>query len=225
MKTHFHSILSLVALATTVAALGINCRGSAMCGWSAGGQYNKNLIHTIGYYISLLNDTAEYEKGEQIVCTQRLGLEIDSGSWSVTICAFPQHIKQNVTGAQIKAAYRRIEAHGCKRCGSAPFDAVKNESGDGELTLNYVDYHCGSGVCRDRKKVDDDYRALRAKWEADIEAAKGKGDAAEKAAKEKVKAEMDAEKARLKKDQDAFDAKAKATYSDGFKTRNQTTGP
>ncbi|PVI04870.1 killer toxin [Periconia macrospinosa] len=132
-------VLFLPSLTT---ALGINCRGSAMC---------TGCKHPLVDLLSLtttLPDTSSFKNGAQVACaschmTKREGT-----------CVFIKNLVgegRSVSGKQVKEAMERLRGHGCGYCGSAPVrEGGDGEDGDGEVVVNFVTEGCvrhGSRLC------------------------------------------------------------------------------
>ena len=118
--------LSMLLLAGRAAALGINCRGSTLC--SGFTEPAKNLLK----YIEGIDGNRWYVRGQQIAC---------HGAH----CAFIQSA-DGADGNRIRELARKIVAHGCRGCGSAPF--ANNDVSTGQLTFNYVDHQdCRGRLC------------------------------------------------------------------------------
>lgn len=108
-------------------ALGINCRGSGLCGFSDPGVANA----LVGYIMEISDDTV-YANGQQIACKQH-------------ICAFLQDVSGGgASGSTIKALAPDIPGHGCKACGSVPLQ--DNNVAEGQLTFNQAVAPCNDGA-------------------------------------------------------------------------------
>ncbi|KAI1848968.1 hypothetical protein JX265_001299 [Neoarthrinium moseri] len=141
------ALLLLTALPSPAQALGINCRGSAICSQffngAATGHEAKVLadwiqgIEAEGYQPVAINSDRIYKNGEQIACYGRS-----------SICAFLQKTPNGLSGGDIRKIAKYIPEHGCTICGSVPIDFPKtNDVNKGELTFNYVTKNCGNGIC------------------------------------------------------------------------------
>ena len=139
-------LLTVSALVSSTLAKGINCQGSSACRRANCGYDGKNCLQTIGDFIDMIDESAWYTPGEQIVCSSKSSSHVIRDQPGV--CAFVQKLDRHVSGAEVKEAFGRLKAHHCRTCGSVPFDADENDVYKGELTLNYVDSDCGHGVCR-----------------------------------------------------------------------------
>lgn len=121
---HFSSLsnILIVALAAVgnVNALGVNCRGSALCG-----TCREHTLSEINTKVQGLSDGATFGNGQHIACVGHC-------------CAFLQNISGTKTGAQVKGYVQQLLAHGCGKCGSQPTEPGNNVN-TGELTVNYVD--------------------------------------------------------------------------------------
>ncbi|KAM7211790.1 Killer toxin [Rhypophila decipiens] len=135
--------LLLTATAQTN-ALGINCRGSALCSSflniPISGNEAKVLsdwiqgISAAGYTPPVMAQNRMYKNGEQIACYIRSN-----------ICAFMQNAPGDTSLADIRRLAPRIPGHKCKVCGSVPIR--DNDVKHGQLTFNYVKRSCGNGIC------------------------------------------------------------------------------
>lgn len=132
MKVTFGSIVMVVTVlqaSNEVAALGINCRGSALCGNKSGAM--DELRDLITDNINGVDPNYWFRNGEQIACSRQ-------------VCAFLQNTN-GAPGQSIRDAIVDLRNHGCKACGSVPF--YNNDVNLGMLTVNYVSHDCGKGVC------------------------------------------------------------------------------
>lgn len=125
-------------------ALGINCRGSAICSDPRAG---KDASRRLQAYIQNIQGGRVYRNGEHIACVGRGSTISPNGGF----CAFLQGTTRNVNGNQIKELIGHIVGHGCKVCGSVPIDFPgSNDPKNGILTVNYVsntDNPCPDGLC------------------------------------------------------------------------------
>jgi Kp4 len=127
---------SLLLAAAGTQALGINCRGSALCNSSLNGAINGYEADTLTQWINGIDPNRWYNDGEQIACF------VPSH-----ICAFLQKT-DGAWGSNIKGLAHYIPDHGCKSCGSVPyFYPGDNNVDDGMLTYNYATQTCGHGLC------------------------------------------------------------------------------
>ncbi|KAF4336668.1 killer toxin Kp4 SMK-like core [Fusarium beomiforme] len=117
---------SILLLASSVAGLGINCRGSGLCNLSFGPSI-QNIQDQIGNMIADGQGDRFFGDGAQIACTSG-----DAGS----ICAFYQ---SGASGTANDAFHQMQEIidHGCKLCGSVPTQPGNNVA-NGQLTVNAV---------------------------------------------------------------------------------------
>ena len=127
------------------AALGINCRGSALCSDARAG---KNAASRLQSFINAgIQGNRVYRNGEHIACVDRTSLAAPSGGF----CAFLQGTNRDVNGNNIRDLIGQIVGHGCKVCGSVPIDFPgSNDPKNGILTVNYVsstDNPCPEGLC------------------------------------------------------------------------------
>ncbi|KAK3331574.1 Kp4-domain-containing protein [Cercophora scortea] len=125
-------------------ALGINCRGSALCSDARSGS---NAASRLQGYINNIQGNRVYHNGEHIACVARGSLISPNGGF----CAFLQYTNRDVNGAAIKNLIAAIVGHNCKVCGSVPIDFPgSNDPKNGILTVNYVantDNPCPDGLC------------------------------------------------------------------------------
>ncbi|OTA56409.1 killer toxin [Hypoxylon sp. EC38] len=122
VKTLFTT--SILAWAGVNAQLGINCRGSSNC---AGTICS---IFDIQNIINGKSDTAMFSPGEHIACCG------DIDGTGPGLCAFTQSTSRSISGSEAKGLIAGLIAHGCKKCGSIPFQ--NNDVAQGELTVNFV---------------------------------------------------------------------------------------
>lgn len=169
-------LLTLTVTTTTVSALGLNCRGSALC--SLARFENKNpesilqVLRDAIHATSKSPTTTTYAEGEHIVCVSSsesitLGSDFSNGvdasgasessggNYKLDVavgtggvCAFPNHLRPgaNLTLAQIRPLADQVLEHGCKTCGSATVDWGNSPEG-GYLTFNYVGDPFCDGEC------------------------------------------------------------------------------
>ena len=129
-------LLFLILLCRPAMSLGINCRGSANCGF----------YHHVMPIMSAL-DISEYRtyaNGEHIACIAIS--KRDTGGF----CAFPQHLKgeQRLGGEDVARLLHDIFTHGCGVCGSVPVGyPASNDPSQGILTVNYVYRTKCNGIC------------------------------------------------------------------------------
>ena len=154
-------------LPATTAALGINCRGSGLCGLAT---FTNNAPVSIAQALSdaVKNSSKDpstvFADGEHIICvTSTLPVTIEGGAEaegaSATIgvsgnfspggvCMFLQGA--SLTLEQIRPLAEAIVGHGCNTCGSVPIhfvDQGSNDPSSGILTINYVDDPSCIGNC------------------------------------------------------------------------------
>ncbi|KAI1085446.1 killer toxin [Whalleya microplaca] len=138
------ALVSTLLLGTQ--ALGINCRGSALCSSFLNGAVTGNEVETLAQWIQGVEKDGVktqgvdvnrfYKNGEQIACYERSH-----------ICVFLQNTN-GAQGSKIKELAKYVDDHGCKTCGSVPTDYPNsNNVKNGELTFNYVTKSCGNGLC------------------------------------------------------------------------------
>ncbi|KAM7189675.1 Killer toxin [Rhypophila sp. PSN 637] len=146
-QAHHISTLVLGLLATTSQALGINCRGSSMCGVGTDSWVSQNLRNSING----IDDNKYFKSGDHIACDPKGG--VGSPIWWLPwipqigggICAFVQSI-DGMDGRTVKWLAKAIVDHKCKVCGSAPLR--DNDVKYGQLTFNYVEHpKCDEGIC------------------------------------------------------------------------------
>lgn len=125
-------LMPLLPLLPLTSALGINCRGSAICVFEKEGDIAQRLTN----YINNIDENRWYNNGEQIACAAK------------NVCAFLQNT-DGAPGRNIKGLAHFIPEHGCKICGSVPyFFPGDNNVDNGELTYNVVGSNaCDEGLC------------------------------------------------------------------------------
>lgn len=74
-----------------------------------------------------MSDSKVFARGEKIACCVQ---------WPGFICAFTQDTDRRIDGRKAKQLFKGIVEHGCKKCGSNPFQ--DNDVKKGQLTVNYV---------------------------------------------------------------------------------------
>ncbi|KAF6783008.1 hypothetical protein CMUS01_16333 [Colletotrichum musicola] len=151
MSRYIALILAAAAVIDQAASLGINCRGSNLCGRAS----TKNAVkHITGYINGEISADRTYNNGEHIACIT----DGNSISTKGGFCAFLQNTKNGATGVEIEElalvlADRKDDV--CGNCGSVPYTALKrlgnkNDPKDGILTFNFVsntDNPCPTGLC------------------------------------------------------------------------------
>lgn len=132
------TLVAVLSLASPFFALGINCRGGAGCPIAHGGAAQELTDH-----VSHIDQDRHYDTGELIACIT-FGVIF---SYHSHICAFIQKRDGGASGGDILRLAHYIPEHGCRKCGSVPynFPGVNNVDLGGELTFNFV----SSGACRD----------------------------------------------------------------------------
>ena len=160
---------TLFTLLTTTTALGINCRGSALCD-RATSSSNDKIVQILrdAVWASNKDNSTSYPSGDHIICisqtdkvTIKGGVEGEyeglTGSFSISgdvnfqaggICLFPQGATLSL--GQIRPLTDAILEHGCSTCGSVPIhfvDQGSNDPGAGILTYNYVENAYCDGAC------------------------------------------------------------------------------
>lgn len=143
-------------------ALGINCRGSGLCGLATientSGVSIMQLWHDVLAATDKSDDTV-YDAGDHIVCistsvtitvgasasssveglTGSLRLSSDISLGTGGVCLSPQ--SASLTLGEIRDLVDALGNHGCKTCGSVPIHFVDEGSSDpsnGILTSNYA---------------------------------------------------------------------------------------
>ncbi|KAI1764375.1 hypothetical protein GGR53DRAFT_466358 [Hypoxylon sp. FL1150] len=152
-------------------ALGINCRGSGLCGLATIENHSGTNILQLWHDVLAATDkdsSTVYNAGDHVVCigtsaTITVGASVSaeadglSGELSLSsdvsigtggVCLFPQGA--SLTLAQIRDLVDALGDHGCSTCGSVPIhfvDQGSNDPSSGILTSNYVgNPYCG-GDC------------------------------------------------------------------------------
>ncbi|KAI0894287.1 hypothetical protein F4806DRAFT_498070 [Annulohypoxylon nitens] len=152
-------------------ALGINCRGSGLCGFATLENHADVNILQLWHDILAATDkdpNTVYNSGDHIVCVGtsatitvgasvsgeagglegELSLETSGKIGTGGVCLFPQGA--SLTLAKIRDLVDALGGHGCATCGSVPIHFVDQKSNDpknGILTSNYVSNpYCG-GNC------------------------------------------------------------------------------
>ena len=123
------------------ATLGINCRGSGLCGiedWGQGG-----LLGRLRGQVNSIDGGHWYQNGENIVCEE----DVAGGG----ICAFLQGTG-GMPGSSIGGLLDALIQHGCEKCGSVPVwlpvNGDNNPNDHGILTVNAVgNAHKCNGLC------------------------------------------------------------------------------
>ncbi|MCJ1266693.1 hypothetical protein MMC22_006578 [Lobaria immixta] len=165
--TSFAGLVTVAASLRAASALGINCRGSALCnraGWANSSPESIIQILRDAVWASDKDSSTLYNSGDHIICvganqpvTIDGGAESNgvSGSFSLSgsipeggICLFPQGAA--LTLDQIRPLTDAVLKHGCGNCGSVPIhfvDQGSNDPGAGILTFNYVESPYCVGNC------------------------------------------------------------------------------
>ncbi|MCJ1264988.1 hypothetical protein MMC22_004863 [Lobaria immixta] len=134
-------LLAITASLRIASALGINCRGSGMCGRYFGRPFFPAEYLHKAVFDSKKDPSTIYRDHEHITCAKLLPS-------SDGYCLFPQGA--DLTLAQIRPLFDALLAHNCKYCGSVPIHFVNWKSNDprwGILTLNYVHKADCTGNC------------------------------------------------------------------------------
>ncbi|EEB89054.1 hypothetical protein MPER_12899 [Moniliophthora perniciosa FA553] len=108
--------------------LGINCRGSGLCGSAGATLFQLTTLINNG-----LSDNAQFVDQQQIACLAHL-------------CAFFQDTRTTNNGATVKTLLQGLLNHGCTKCGSIP-TLPGNDVSTGQLTVNYVSGMGCQGIC------------------------------------------------------------------------------
>lgn len=136
-QLHF-SMLTIIAIAVILIqpepsfGLGINCDGSIECNLApplvtTGGSY----LSKLAAQVCSMNPLTQYSPGQHITS----GCFDDGGG----IAVFTQKTTQNLYGVFACTLLNTLIQHGCKTCGSVPFDVyTTNDVNNGEITVNYV---------------------------------------------------------------------------------------
>ncbi|KHO00715.1 Killer toxin, Kp4/SMK-like, core [Metarhizium album ARSEF 1941] len=122
------TILALAAaLAGTSSALGINCRGSALC------SGNKGILSQAQGQLRGMNQNQQFSDGQHITCVKS---SVTIGNPS--LCIFYQKTGgRRWTVAHTVRYVQQLLDHGCGACGSVPTNPGNNVD-YGELTANMV---------------------------------------------------------------------------------------
>jgi hypothetical protein len=122
MKLLFTTLAALT-LSALAAAEGTNCEGNSNC---AGTLCN---LGDLQNQINQIDPATLFSPGQHIACCG------DPGA-SSGICAFTQITSMQVDASSVQALIQGLIDHGCKKCGSLPFQ--DNNDKTGELTVNWV---------------------------------------------------------------------------------------
>lgn len=164
------ALLFLTQRLPIISALGINCRGSALCDRaSLSDQSSVGIIQILRDVILASNKSnrTTYASGDHIISLSQsrtitfdAGLEIDGISGGIGlsinsaqggICLFPQYLTvATLNLGQIRSLVDAILEHGCGTCGSVSIHYVDEGSNDpsvGNLTFNYVKSPFCIGEC------------------------------------------------------------------------------
>ncbi|MCJ1463960.1 hypothetical protein MMC07_002570 [Pseudocyphellaria aurata] len=165
--TFFAGLGALATSFRTVSAVGISCRGSALCELATFDNSNLDTIVQLlrdAVWASSKDNSTVYNSGEHIVCVgvnQPISIipgvtkSPVTGSVSITgniheggICLFPQG--SALTLEQIRPLTNSVLEHGCSTCGSIPVHYVDQKSNDtsaGILTFDHVKNPYCDGNC------------------------------------------------------------------------------
>ena len=136
---------TLSLLVPLVLGLGINCRGASEC--SIHQPETDNGLYRIAQFIdTTMDDNMYYADGTKIAC---LPGARDQNRGNGGLCAYLQN-GGNATGGQLKLLARKLQEHGCKKCGSIPTLVTIgiNDVSKGELTVNWTSHANGcNGTC------------------------------------------------------------------------------
>lgn len=127
--------------ATLALALGINCRGSIICGTMG----HRDYVHRLQDIMrNGLDRSCMYPNGQHIAC-------VSVGHGSKGVCAFLQGTSGGLQGENVIVLITYLASHQCDNCGSVPIGYPKsNDPVAGILTVNFVDdtaNPCPNGVC------------------------------------------------------------------------------
>ncbi|KAK3187651.1 hypothetical protein K4F52_003709 [Lecanicillium sp. MT-2017a] len=133
------AVLLTAALASTSAALGINCRGSGLC------SGNKGLLGEAQAQLRGMDQNKRFTDGQHVTCVQS---SVTIGNPS--LCIFYQKTNgRSWTVGQTVDYVQALLDHGCGACGSVPTDPGNNVN-NGDLTANMVtNARRGMGYVRD----------------------------------------------------------------------------
>ncbi|EPE04134.1 killer kp4 [Ophiostoma piceae UAMH 11346] len=123
---HFATIAAVSALTGQTFALGINCRGSGLCGRAGG-----DLVGVKAIVDGIQPRDRNYGSGQHIACAGNL-------------CAFFQNSASG-TADRVSGLLQQLYDHSCEVCGSVPTNG--NNVNAGELTVNYVANPGCEGAC------------------------------------------------------------------------------
>ncbi|KAI8635120.1 Kp4-domain-containing protein [Xylariaceae sp. FL1651] len=139
-------------------ALGINCRGSGLCGLATLENHSGVRILQLWHDVLAATDkdpNTVYNAGDHVVASAemdgidgKLSLKTEASIGTGGVCLFPQ--KASLTLAQIRALVDALGEHGCSTCGSVPIhfvDQGSNNPSSGILTSNYVGNPFCDGNC------------------------------------------------------------------------------
>ncbi|KAH8593949.1 Kp4-domain-containing protein [Bisporella sp. PMI_857] len=140
-------------------ALGINCRGSALCGLAS---FTNNFPVAQGLrdaiFSSSVDHSTTYGDGDHIVCVSA-ALKISIGGDIIGIngkigdggvCVFPNNLEKPLNLSSVKELADALLEHNCKTCGSVPVhyvDEGSNNPNRGILTFNFVADPSCTGTC------------------------------------------------------------------------------
>lgn len=121
------NILTLTAaiMAGTSAALGINCRGSALC------VGNDGLLGNAQDNLRGMDPNQRFSDGQHITCVR------SSRPTHPSLCIFYQNTGRSWTVSQTIDQVQNLIDHQCHACGSDPTDPG-NDVTHGQLTANMV---------------------------------------------------------------------------------------
>ncbi len=115
-------------LADPASALGINCRGSGLCN-----SLEPDLSDMMQMIDGHLDPNHGYIDGATIACEQSL-------------CIFVKGNANPLFSNDVMPLLNRLYNHGCRVCGSVPFN-TNNDPSDGILVSNYVLNMPCTGLC------------------------------------------------------------------------------
>jgi len=159
IPTTVATILAIVTLIPTSLALGINCRGSGLCGLASFENKSPERVTQVlrdAVWDSKKDNSTTYANGDHIICVSQsqsitlggssaLGISeagvtgTDTGTFSLTgsigtggICLFAQYMASGATLSlgDIRPLLDAVLEHNCHTCGSVPIHYVDQKSND-----------------------------------------------------------------------------------------------
>ncbi|MCJ1233723.1 hypothetical protein MMC14_001681 [Varicellaria rhodocarpa] len=143
----FFVLLQMFSLILEINALGINCRGSILCGYK---RENQNILDI--FYDAMTTGSNAFLQGGPLEDDRVYynGQPQDVACWAEhNVCLFLQgRIESSgVNGSTIKQRLNDLRYHGCRICGSVPISGNNNPYYMGYLTSNYVTGGSCDGIC------------------------------------------------------------------------------